>query len=133
MAALLLVRVEVLFNLKLKHMAKVYKNDKNFLVIQMTGAEASGLGFGMEITGCLNSIVCGTCNTSIEHKDIFYVAGINEVLCKDCIEDYIKNMSHYTDIDSLKYEINHFNIIAQKLGMSEKANFSPDNKIIITT
>lgn len=114
-------------------MAKVYTNDKNFLVIQMDGAEASELGFGMEVTGCLNSIVCGTCNTSIEHKDIFYVAGINEVLCEDCIEDYTKNMSHYTDIDSLKYEINHFNIIAQKLGMSEKANFSPDNKIIISS
>ena len=129
--ALLLVRVGVLFNLKLKDMAKVYTNDKNFLVIQMTGAEASDIGFGMEVTGCLNSIVCGTCNNSIEHKDIFYVAGINEVLCKDCIEDYTKNMSHYTDYDSLKYEINHFNIIAQKLGMSEKASFTADNKIII--
>ena len=114
-------------------MAKVYTNDKNFLVIEMNGAEASELGFGMEVTGCLNSIVCGTCNASIEHKDIFYVAGINEVLCEDCIEDYTKNMSHYTDIDSLKYEINHFNIIAQKLGMSERANFSPDNKIIISS
>ena len=112
-------------------MAKVYTNDKNFLIIQMNGAEASDLGFGMEITGCLNSIVCGTCNTSIEHKDIFYVAGINEVLCKDCVEDYTKNMSHYTDNDSLKYEINHFNIIAQKLGMSEKAAFTPDSKIVV--
>ena len=114
-------------------MAKVYTNDKNFLVIQMTGAEASDLGFGTEVTGCLNSIVCGTCNVTIEHKDIFYVAGINEVLCEDCIEDYTKNMSHYTDIDSLKYEINHFNIIAQKLGMSEKAAQTLDSKIIIIT
>ena len=97
----------------------------------MTGAEASDLGFGMEVTGCLNLIVCGICNTTIEHKDIFYVAGINEVLCEDCIEDYTKNMSHYTDIDSLKYEINHFNIIAQKLGMSEKAAFTPDSKIVV--
>ena len=112
-------------------MAKVYKNDKNFLIIEMNGAEASGLGFGIEITGCLNVIVCGSCSTSIEHKKIFYVAGINEVLCEDCIDDYIKNMNHYIDDDSLKYEINHFNIIAQKLGMSERAGFSPDNKIII--
>ena len=41
-------------------------------------------------------------------------------------------MSHYVDDDSIKYEITHFNIIAQKLGMSERAGFSPDNKIIIT-
>ncbi len=113
-------------------MAKVYTNDKNFLVIEINGAEASGLGFGIEVTGCLNAIICGGCNSQIEHKDIYYIAGINEVMCKDCVDDYIKNMSHYTDIDSLKYETNHFNIIAQKLGMSEKAAFTTDNKIVIT-
>ena len=114
-------------------MAKVYKNDKNFLIIEMDGIEASGLGFGIEVTGCLNVIVCGSCNSSIEYKKIFYVACINEVLCEDCIKDYTKNMGHYTDDDSLKYEINHFNIIAEKLGMSEKATFTVDNKIVITT
>ena len=113
-------------------MAKVYKNDKNFLIIEMNGAEASGLGFGIEVTGCLNVIVCGSCNASIEHKKIFYVACINEVLCENCITDYVKNMSHYTDDDSLKYEINHFNIVAQKLGMSEKAGLAVDKKIVIT-
>ena len=113
-------------------MAKIYKNDKNFLIIQMDGAEASNLGFGVEITGCLNSIVCGTCNTTIEHKDIFYVACINEVLCENCIIDYVKNMSHYTDDDSLKYEINHFNIVDKKLGMSEKAGLKKKKKIVIT-
>ena len=114
-------------------MAKVYKNDKNFLIIEMDGSEASELGFGIEIPGYLNMIVCGGCNSEIEHKDIYYIAGINEVMCKDCTDDYVKNMSHYTDNDSLKYEINHFNIIAQKLGMSEKATFTVDNKIVITT
>ena len=114
-------------------MAKLYTNDKNFLVINMNGAEASSLGFDIEIPGCNNAILCGGCNSHIEHKDIFYIAGINEIMCKDCADDYIKNMSHYTDIDSLKYEINHFNIIAQELDMSENANFSPDNKIIISS
>lgn len=114
-------------------MAKIYKNDKNFLIIQMTGAEASSLGFGTEVTGCLNAIVCGSCKTSIEHKNIYYLAGINEVLCEDCLNDYIKNMSHYTDDDSLRYEINHFNVIANKLGMEEKAGKTTDNKIIISS
>lgn len=119
------------FNLNLNIMAKIYKNDKNFLIIEMNGTEASGLGFGVEVTGCLNSITCGTCNTSIEHKKLFYVAGINEVLCENCVEDYTKNMNHYIDDDSLRYEINHFNIIAKKLGMSEKAAFTPDSKIVV--
>ena len=97
----------------------------------MNGAEASGLGFGIEVTGCLNVIVCGSCNTSIEHKKIFYVACINEVLCENCITDYVKNMSHYTDDDSIRYEINHFNIVAQKLGISEKAGLTTNKKIVI--
>lgn len=113
-------------------MATLYKNDKNFLIIKMNGTEASNLGFGIEVTGCLNSIICGTCNASIEHKDIYYLAGINEVLCEDCLTDYIKNMNHYTDDDSLRYEINHFNVIANKLGMKEKA-IKTDNKIIISS
>ena len=57
----------------------------------------------------------------------------NEVMCEDCLTDFIKNMSHYHDYDSLRYEINHFNIIAQKLGMSEKAAQTPDGKLIIIT
>lgn len=114
-------------------MAKIYTNDKNFLIIQMNGAEASELGFGIEVTGCLNSIVCGVCNTSIEHKDIYYLAGINEVLCEDCLTDYLKNMSHYTDDNSLRYEITHFNVIANKLGMGVQAGKTPDNKIIISS
>ena len=114
-------------------MAKLYKNDKNFLIIEMNGAEASNLGFGVEIPGCLNAIVCGGCNSQIEHKEIYYIASINEVMCKDCAEDYVKNMNHYIDDDSLKYEINHFNVISQKLGMNLKASFSPDKKIIISS
>lgn len=114
-------------------MAKVYKNDKNFLIIEMTGKEASNINFGIETIGCLNIILCGSCNSQIEYKTIYYIAGINEVMCKDCVDDYIKNMNHYTDDDSLKYEINHFNFVASKLGMSEKASFSADNKIIISS
>ena len=114
-------------------MAKIYTNDNNFLVIEMNGEEASRLGFGIKIPGCLNTIVCGSCNSQIENNFIYYIASINEVMCKYCADDYIKNMSHYTDIDSLKYEISHFNIIAQKLGISEKAALTTDKKIVITT
>ena len=114
-------------------MAKIYPNDKNYLIIKMNGSEASDLGFGVTIPGCLNLIVCGTCNAEIDHKEIYYVAGINEVLCKDCLEDFIKNSPHYIDDDSLRYEVNHFNIIAQKLGMSERASFNADSKLIISS
>lgn len=121
------------FSFNYTTMAKLYNNDKNFLVIEMTGAEASSLGFGIEIPGCLNAIICGGCNSQIEHKDIYYIAGINEVMCKDCCDDYVKHMNHYKDYDSVRYEVNHFNVIASKLGMSEKASIIEGNEIEISS
>jgi len=114
-------------------MAKIYPNNKNFLIIQMSRAEASSIGFGVKVPGNLNFLVCDTCNAEIEGDTIYYIAALNSVLCDDCLNDTIKNLNHYTDYDSIHYEINHFNIIAQKLSMPEKAGFSPDNKIVITT
>lgn len=112
-------------------MAKLYNNNKNFLIIEMTKEEASSLGFGITVPGDLNFIICGSCNDEIK-EEIYYIAGINEVFCKECLEDYIKGMNHCVDYDSLRYEVNHFNVIAQKLGMSEKASFTLGNKIIIS-
>lgn len=113
-------------------MAKVYKNDKNFLVIEMDTKEATKLGFGINTGKELNKIVCGNCNNFIENDKIYYIAAINEVMCEECLEDCIKNMNHYIDDDSLKYEITHFNVVAQNLCMFERASFTPDSKIIIT-
>lgn len=112
-------------------MAKVYKNDKNFLVIQMTGEEASSIDFGFPVPGNLNEILCASCNKEIQHEEIFYIAAINDVACKDCADDMLKNMTHYTDYPDLKYEINHFNIISDKLGMQEKATRTPKGSIIL--
>lgn len=112
-------------------MASIYKNDKKFLIIQMTGKEATEVGFGISVTGLLNSIVCGTCNTSIEHKDIYYVCALNEVMCLDCLEDWIKNMNHYIDDDSLEYEIRHFNCYSKLLNMDERVALTLDGKCII--
>lgn len=114
-------------------MAKIYSNDKNFLVIEMTKQEAKTLNFGVTFEDNTHAVICGSCNKMIENNKIYYVAGINEVLCEDCIDDFIKNMNHYIDDDSLRYEINHFNYVAQKLSMSEKAVRTPDSKIIISS
>lgn len=109
-------------------MAKIYKNDRNHLVIQMNAEEATNIGFGIEVTGLLNVCVCGTCNTECKHEHIYYVAGINEIQCKNCITDYVKNMNHYIDDDSLKYEVRHFNFYAEKLGMKTRVKVNADSK-----
>lgn len=109
-------------------MAKIYKNDKNFLIIQMNSEEATKIGFGFEITGLLNMCVCGTCNHECKDYHIYYIAGINEVQCDNCITDYVKNMNHYIDDDSLIYEVRHFNYYAEKLGMKERVKITPNSK-----
>lgn len=112
-------------------MAKVYKNDKNFLVIQMNGEEASGIDFGYHIPGQLNEILCASCNKEIQQEEIFYVACINDVMCQDCVEDAVKNMTHYTDAPDLQYEIRHFNVIAEKLNINLKATYTPKGTIVL--
>ena len=112
-------------------MAKVYNNKREHLVIILDAKEATELNFGIPIVGLNNMCLCGTCNKECKPQDIYYICGINEVLCKDCAEDYCENMNHYVDDDSLKYEINHFNYVAAKLNMKERAGITPNGKVVI--
>ena len=112
-------------------MAKVYYNDAQHLIIQMNSHDASECNFGIEITGLNNMCVCGACNKECEPEDIYYACGVNEVFCKDCIEDFVKNMNHYTDKISLSYEVKHFNHIAKILNMKERAALTPNGKTVI--
>ncbi len=112
-------------------MAKVYFNDREHLVIKINSKEATKLNFGIPVTGLLNVCLCGTCNNECSSDDIYYIAGINEVMCDKCIDDYVKNMNHYTDEDSLTYEIRHFNYVAEKLDMKERAMITPNGKVVI--
>lgn len=112
-------------------MAKVYNNIKGHLVIHMNDLETTKCGFGFRQINKNNVCICGTCNNNCKPEDIYYIAGINEVMCGECIDDYCKNMAHYTDEDSLLYEVRHFNFIAEKLEMSERATITPNNKVVI--
>lgn len=109
-------------------MAKIYNNPRNFLVIQINANEATDVNIGIEIPGLNNMCLCGTCNNECKPEDIYYIAGINEVMCKDCCDDYCKNMNHYIDDDSLRYEVRHFNFYAEKLGMKTRVKVNADSK-----
>jgi hypothetical protein len=113
-------------------MAKLYNNDKNFLIIEINREEATSLGFGLHTEKTLNECICGGCNNIIDDM-MYYIAAINEVMCKDCCDDYIKTMNHYGDKDSIEYEVNHFNYFSGKLNMSETATISGKNKIVISS
>ena len=112
-------------------MAESVKNDKNFLIIKLNDEEASKCNFGM-LPGLENNIIiCGSCNVVCDESELYYIAGINEVLCKDCMEDFVKNMNHYIDNNSLRYEIKHFNHFANILNIDTRAGTTPEGKLVL--
>lgn len=111
-------------------MAEIVKNDKNFLIIKMNEKEATKCNFGMLPLEKDNIIICGSCLV-ICNEELYYIAGINEVLCKDCMEDFVKNMNHYTDSNSLRYEIKHFNHYANILNIDINAGTTPEGKLVL--
>lgn len=112
-------------------MAEIVTNNKNFLIIKMNKTEATKCNFGLVSEEEEdNIIICGSC-LIICNKESYYIAGLNEVMCKDCMEDFIKNMNHYTDANSLRYEIKHFNYYANILNLDVKAGTTPEGKLIL--
>lgn len=112
-------------------MAEIIKNDKNFLIIKINEEEGNKLRFGMFPNSDDNIFICGSCNV-ICNDNMYYIAAINEILCEDCMNDFVKNMSHYTDKNSLKYEVKHFNHYANRLDIDAIAGVTVDGKLIVT-
>ena len=112
-------------------MAEIVKNNKNFLIIKINEEEASKCNFGMLPGLEENIIVCGACNVICDESDLYYIATINDILCEDCMDDFVKNMNHYTDDNSLKYEIKHFNHYSNILNLNVKAGITTEGKLIL--
>ena len=98
-------------------MAEIVKNDKNFLIIKLNDEEANRLNFGIF--------------RDDNDDNIYYIAAINEILCEACMEDFVKNMNHYIDNNSLKYEIKHFNHYANILNIDTRAGTTPEGKLVL--
>lgn len=120
---LLLVKVVEVFLFIDIIMAKRYKNDKDFLIIEMSYKEASQLyGFGTNIideeTGLVveHIVKCDTCNNKII-DNIYYVAAINSALCKECCDDFINGYDKNPE-DEI-YEKRHYNYYAKQLNLEE--------------
>ena len=112
-------------------MAEVVTNNKNFLIIKLNDEEANKLNFGIFKTDDDNLFLCGSCNVICNENNVYYVAAINEILCEACMTDFVKNMNHYTDANSLRYEIKHFNYCANILNLDVKAGTTPEGKLIL--
>lgn len=83
-------------------MAKKIKTEKDFLVIKMNMKEAESIGFGLGGGAC----ICMDCN-NVCYDDIYYVAVLNDTLCEECYNEYIKEATYYpedSEIEQKNYD-----------------------------
>lgn len=81
-------------------MAKVVDNYKKFKVLEITRQEMMDK---LTRYGCLG--ICDMCNRPISVG--YYVAVINQWMCKDCYNDSIKSIDRYEE--DMKIENKNFN------------------------
>lgn len=74
-------------------MARRVDNKKGFLVIELSRLEAAVLGFGLNDKG---DCICMSCNNIID-EPIYYIAVLNDTMCKDCYNDFIENATYYKE------------------------------------
>lgn len=71
-------------------MAKVVDNYKKFKVLEITRQEMMDK---LTRYGCLG--ICDMCNRPISVG--YYVAAINQWMCEDCYNDFIKSVDRYEE------------------------------------
>lgn len=90
-------------------MAKLYKNEKGFKIIELNDEELKHLhdeiGFGC---------ICGKCNQIVE-TDYYYIAVLNDIYCKKCIKEFLSYSPYYPQ-DS-EFENRRFESIKTILGL----------------
>lgn len=68
-------------------MASIVNNDKGFKVICLSPIEAFKLGWGN---------ICMRCNGKV-HKELYYIAVLNDVMCKYCYKEWLEEAKHYSE------------------------------------
>ena len=75
-------------------MAKVINNDKEFKIISLSTEDAASLGFGIDGSG---ACICMRCGKGCLSGDIYYIAVLNDTMCKNCYEKWVKSAKRYTE------------------------------------
>lgn len=91
-------------------MAKIIDNNKGFKVICMSNEEAITLGFGTFLNAC----ICIECENLI-WDEIYYIAALNDVMCKSCYEKWYANATRYKE--DAECENRYFNYYSKLLGL----------------
>ena len=75
-------------------MAKVINNNKEFKVISLSTEDAASLGFGIDGSG---ACICMSCGKRCLSGDIYYIAVLNDTMCKNCYEKWVRSAKRYTE------------------------------------
>lgn len=90
-------------------MAKDYKNNNGFKVIELSVEEATNIcNFGIG-----GFIVCDTCNNHFAKGNCYYIPVLNRCMCKECCDDFIDN-NNICDEDR-PYENKYYEYYKEKL------------------
>lgn len=93
-------------------MAKIVNNDKGFKVISLSTEDATSLGFGLYGSG---ACICMHCNKGCLSGDIYYIAVLNDTMCKNCYKKWLKDATRYAH--EIPYEEENFNRYKEALGL----------------
>lgn len=93
-------------------MARIVNNDKGFKVINLSIEDAASLGFGLYGSG---ACICMHCNKGCLSEDIHYIAVLNDTMCKDCYEKWLKGAKRYSE--DIPIEDRNFNYYKEALGL----------------
>lgn len=93
-------------------MAEIVKNGKGFKVISLSVNDAASLGFGIGGSG---ACVCMRCNKGCLSGGIYYIAVLNDTMCKSCYEHWLKGATRYSD--DIPIEDRNFNYYKEALGL----------------
>lgn len=99
-------------------MANRVKNDKGFLIIEMTPDEAINIcDFGIyDVTDRQTYLICDNCNKLLNfEKQVYYIAVLNYLVDKDCYNDWVSHAKRYNE--DIAYEEKLFNKYAAKLAL----------------
>ena len=93
-------------------MARIVKNDKGFKVISLSTGDAASIGFGI---GGSSTCICMRCNKGCLSGDIYYVAVLNDTMCKKCYKNWIMSAERYSE--DIPIEDRNFNYYKKWLGL----------------
>ena len=58
--------------------------------------------------GCL---ICVVCSQVIDSGDVYYLSSINDLVCKECLEEFLEKAKHKTDRISIRTERENYDFM----------------------